>query len=195
MNFIIATNNQKKKKEISEILSQMNIEAKSLKEAGIEIEIEETGTTFEENALIKAKAICELTGIPSVADDSGLCVDALNGEPGVYSARYGGEKYKSDTEKYLLLLKNMEKFDNRKARFVCCVACAFPDGRNFIVRGECEGEILYNPSGSNGFGYDPVFFLKEYNKTMAELDPELKNKISHRATALEKFNEELKKYI
>lgn len=195
MEFIIATNNQKKLKELSAILSKLNIKAKSLKEAGINVEIEETGRTFEENAIIKAREICKISGRPTVSDDSGLCVEALNNEPGVYSARYGGEKCKNDIDRYMLLLMNMENIENRKAKFVSCVACVFPDGRSFTVKGECEGEILYSPKGENGFGYDPVFYIKEYNMTLAELDSEIKNTISHRAKALLKFSEELQKYL
>ncbi len=194
-NFVIATNNQKKLKELSAILETLSISAKSMKEAGINTEIEENGTTFEENALIKARTVCKLSGCPAVADDSGLCVEALNGEPGIYSARYGGERYKSDIDKYELLLYNMKNMENRKAFFVSAVACVFPDGREFTVRGTVDGEILNAPQGDNGFGYDPVFYIAEYNKTMAELDSEIKNKISHRANALKLFAKELEKYI
>ncbi|MBE6903341.1 MAG: XTP/dITP diphosphatase [Ruminococcaceae bacterium] len=194
-NFVIATNNQKKLKELSAILDEFNINAKSMKEAGINTEIEEDGLTFEENALIKARTVCKLSGCPAVADDSGLCVEALNGEPGIYSARYGGDKCQNDIDRYELLIYNMKNMENRKAYFVSAVACVFPDGREFTVRGTVDGEILCAPQGENGFGYDPIFYIEQYKKTMAEIEPEIKNKISHRANALKLFVKELEKYI
>ena len=196
MKFIIATNNEKKKKELSAILENINIDAISLSQAGITAKIEETGATFEENALLKAREICKIANMPTIADDSGLMVEDLNGEPGVFSARYGGEKCKNDADRYNFLLKNMENIkDNRKAKFVCCIACVFEDGKAFTVMGECEGEILFEPRGQKGFGYDPVFYLKQYDKTMAEIDSDIKNKISHRAKALLLFKEKIKKYL
>jgi len=191
MRFILASNNRKKLDELREILSGFGAEVVSQREAGLDIEAEETGTTFEENALIKAHAACNALKEPSIADDSGLVVEALDGAPGVYSARYGG--CNSDPERMALLLKNMDGKENRKAKFVSCVACVFPNGDVLTARGECEGEIALEPRGNGGFGYDPVFLLPS-GKTMAELDPAEKNAVSHRGSALKKFELELRKY-
>lgn len=195
MKFIIATNNKKKLKELSAILSDFNIEAVSLSEAGIESDVEETGTTFEENARLKAEAAMKISGLPAVADDSGLMVDALGGEPGIYSARYGGDLCKNDTERYEYLLENMEGKANRSARFVSAICCIFPDGREIITRGEIEGEILEAPRGEGGFGYDPVFFVPEENLSMAEITAERKNEISHRARSLAQLRDKLKEVL
>ncbi len=195
MKFIIATNNKKKLKELAAILSDFNIEALSLAEAGIESDVEETGTTFEENARLKAEAAMKISGLPAVADDSGLQVDALGGEPGIYSARYGGDLCKNDTERYEYLLKNMEGKDVRSARFVSTICCMFPDGREIITRGEIEGEILKAPRGEGGFGYDPVFFVPEENLSMAEITAERKNEISHRARSLSILRDKLKEIL
>lgn len=195
MKFIIATNNKKKLKELSAILSDFNIEAVSLAEAGIESDVEETGLTFEENARLKAEAAMKISGLPAVADDSGLMVDALGGEPGIYSARYGGELCTSDTERYEYLLKNMEGKENRRARFVSSICCIFPDGREIATRGEIEGEILTSPRGEGGFGYDPVFYVPEENLSMAEITAERKNEISHRACSLASLRDKLKEIL
>lgn len=195
MTFIIATNNEKKLVELSRILNPLGIRALSAKEAGVSLEeVEETGKTFEENARLKAQAALQKTGMPAVADDSGLMVDALNGEPGVYSARYGGEGA-SDAQKNEKLLKNMENVpqEKRTARFVSAVCCLFPDGREIMVRGECEGSIAYAPKGEGGFGYDPVFLVGE--RSYAELTPKEKDAVSHRGRALRKLSEELKKVL
>jgi len=193
MKFVLASNNPKKLKEMREILSELGIEVISQGEAGVNIEVEETGRTFEENALLKAAAVMEATGLPAVADDSGLMVDALGGAPGIYSARYGGDECRTDAERIEYLLRNMGDTDERGASFVSTIACVFPDGRRIITRGECTGLILREPRGSGGFGYDPVFYLPEYNMTMAEMSPEQKNKISHRAKALNNLKKELGK--
>lgn len=193
MKFVLASNNPKKLKEMREILSELGLEVISQSEAGVNIEVEETGSTFEENALLKATVVMEATGLPSIADDSGLMVDALGGAPGIYSARYGGDECNSDTERIEFLLRNMEDTENRSARFVSTIACVFPDGRRLITRGECVGLILKQPQGSGGFGYDPVFYLPEFKMTMAEMTAEEKNKISHRAKALHELKTELKK--
>lgn len=190
MELLIASNNKKKLKELKEILSDY-FDVYSLSEKGIDSNPEETGTTFEENAEIKAVSAMKASGIPALADDSGLCVEALNGQPGVYSSRYAGEDG-NDLRNNKLLLKNMEGKENRKAKFVSSIVLVYPDGRKISANGECYGEILKNPRGENGFGYDPLFYLPEYDKTMAEIDAELKNKISHRANAIQKFLEELK---
>ena len=191
MKIIAATKNKNKLREFSEILK--GFEIISQEEAGIDIDVEETGSTFEENSYLKAKAIFEAAGIPAIADDSGLCVDALDGAPGIYSARYGGEGL-DDKGRTALLLKNMENVpdDKRSARFVCVITLVGNDGV-ITARGECEGKIDYSPKGENGFGYDPVFFVEQYKKTTAEISPEEKNAISHRGKALEIFAEKLNK--
>lgn len=190
---IFATGNQNKMKEIREIMSNIGDRIFSLKEVGIEADIEENGTTFEENAIIKAKAICELTGQVVLADDSGLEVDYMDKAPGVYSARYLGE----DTPysiKNQTIIKNLEhaEGEERSARFVCVIAAAFPDGRVITARGVIEGLIAYEEKGANGFGYDPIFYVPEYNMTTAQMDSEQKNSISHRGNALRLMKEKLK---
>lgn len=194
MRYIIASNNKNKLSELKAILSQTGAQVVSQSEAGLCLEAEETGKTFEENAMIKAVAACEALGEPAIADDSGLEVDALGGEPGIYSARYGGDGCRSDSERTAYLLRRMEGASNRAARFVSCIACVFPNGDSLIARGECEGEITLEPRGENGFGYDPVFFIPELGKTMAELPAEQKNSISHRACALRNFEKKLRNY-
>lgn len=193
---ILASNNQGKIKEVKQICSDMNVEIISIKEAGIDIDIEENGTTFEENALIKAKAIMQLTGEITIADDSGLEIDYLGGEPGVYSARYMGHDTSYDIKNQAIIdrLEGVEE-KNRTARFVCVMAAAFPDGRHVTTRGTMEGIIGYEIKGSNGFGYDPILYLPQYQKTSAELSQEEKNKISHRGKALEKLKVQLANYI
>lgn len=187
---IFATGNEGKMKEIREILGDLNWEILSLKDAGVDVEIKEDGTTFEENAIIKAKTVMEATGCLTLADDSGLEIDYLNKEPGVYSARYMGE----DTSyriKNQILLDRLHGVPAviRTARFVCVVAAAFPDGRIETRRGVIEGRIADRPAGENGFGYDPIFYLPERGMTTAELSPEEKNEISHRGRALRQIKE------
>lgn len=191
MKFLLASNNEKKLRELRAILAQLGHEAVSLRQAGIVSDPEETGESFEENALIKARCACALSGLPAVADDSGLAVDALDGAPGVRSARYCPG---SDADRVAFLLKNMETVPDgkRAARFVSCVACVFPGGKEFVVRGQCEGTILRVPRGEGGFGYDPVFYCPEEGVSFAELSPERKNAISHRGRALFAFAERLK---
>ena len=188
--FVIATNNQKKLREIDAILRQIGASAVTMGEAGINTDPEETGLSFEENAFIKANAACAASGKPAIADDSGLEVDALDKAPGIYSARYCEG---TDSDRVNFLLRNMQGKSDRTARFVSAVCCVFPSGERITVRGECEGEIIDAPRGENGFGYDPVFYVAEYKQTFAEISPEIKNKISHRAHALEKLAIELKK--
>ena len=156
MKAVLASHNKKKMAEMRAILSELGVEILSQADVGVDIEPEETGTTFEENARIKAEAIMQATGLPAIADDSGLVVDALNGEPGVYSARYGGEGL-DDTGRWQLLLKNMEGKENRACRFVSVICCAFPDGSQLMTRGECHGVVAEGPRGEGGLGYDPVF--------------------------------------
>ena len=182
---VFATTNDGKVKEIKEILKDFPIEVVSMKEMNISIDIEEDGTTFEENSLIKARAISKLTGLPALADDSGLEVDYLNGEPGIYSARYLGRDTDYDYKNNYIINKLSDaKEGERSARFVCVISLVLPDGREFVERGVVEGLIGYEQKGENGFGYDPIFYLPEYGKTSAELSPEEKNKISHRGKAL-----------
>ncbi|MBQ4531609.1 MAG: XTP/dITP diphosphatase [Lachnospiraceae bacterium] len=190
---IFATGNAGKMKEIKSIFSDFDGEIVSMKEAGIDCEIEENGTSFEENALIKAKAIHKITGDIVLADDSGLEVDFLNKEPGIYSARYMGEDtpYSVKNENIIKRLEGVP-VEKRTARFVCVIAAVLPDGSTKVVRKTIEGYIGYEEKGENGFGYDPIFMVPEYNKTTAELTMEEKNKISHRGKALQTMKEELK---
>lgn len=194
MRFVLASNNKKKLTELREILSDIGAEILSQREAGLELEVEETGTTFEENSKLKALAACDLLNLPAIADDSGLCVDALGGAPGVYSARYGGDACENDTQRYEYLLKNLEGAADRTARFVSVITCVFPNGDTITSRGECEGQILTEPKGAGGFGYDPVFLPDGCLKTMAEQTADEKNAISHRGKALREFKIKLREY-
>ena len=185
---IFATGNQGKMKEIREILGDLDIELLSLKDAGIHADIVEDGKTFEENAQIKARTICNPTGEIVLADDSGLEIDYLNKEPGIYSARYMGE----DTSYHIKNANLIERLEGvpdekRTARFVCAIAAAFPDGSTQVVRGTMEGIIGHEIAGENGFGYDPIFFLPEHGCTSAQLAPEKKNELSHRGEGLRKM--------
>lgn len=182
---IFATSNQGKMDEIRMIMQDCKIPIVSLKEAGIQADIVEDGKTFEENALIKARTIMEMTGCLTLADDSGLEVDYINKEPGVYSARYMGEDtpYSIKNQSIIDRLKDAEG-DERSARFVCAIAACFPDGRTFTTYGTIEGVIGYEERGEHGFGYDPIMYVPEYGKTTGEMLPELKNEISHRGKAL-----------
>jgi XTP/dITP diphosphohydrolase len=182
---IFATTNQGKVREIKAILGDIGEDILSLKEAGITADIVEDGTTFEENAIIKAKAIMELTGQIVLADDSGLEVDAMNKEPGIYSARFMGEDTPYE-EKNRAIIERLEgvEGDARSARFVCVIAAAFPDGEVITTRGTIEGVIAKEPAGTNGFGYDPIVYVPEYGMTTGQMEPEQKNAISHRGKAL-----------
>lgn len=182
MKIAIATNNPSKLREIRAILGGFFDEALSLSDLGIDIDIEETGTTLTENALIKARTIRDLTGLPALADDSGLMVDALGGAPGVYSARYAGEEH-DDKKNNALLLKNLEG-KPRDAKFCSVIALCYPDGRELTAEGSAPGVILEEERGTGGFGYDPLFFSPELGKTFAEATPEQKNSVSHRSRAL-----------
>lgn len=196
MRIIFATGNQGKVREIKQIMNDMDAEIISMKEAGIDIDIEENGTTFEENALIKARTIAKEANTLVLADDSGLEIDYLDKAPGVLSARYMGEDtpYSVKNQHILDLLKEVQG-EARSARFVCSIAAVFPDGREFTTYATIEGEIAQNSAGENGFGYDPIFFVPEFGKTTAELSPEEKNKISHRGKALSMMKEILKNEI
>jgi len=193
MKFVLASHNRGKLKEMQEILGELGVEVVLQSDVGLDLEPEENGTTFSENAAIKARAIMEASGLPAIADDSGLCVDALDGAPGIYSARYGG--LDSDVARYQLLLNNLRGATNRAAHFHTAIVCAFPDGDVLQAEGDCHGTIAFAPRGEGGFGYDPVFYVPELRKTFAQLTAEEKNAISHRGNALRAFAVELKKYL
>ena len=194
MKFVLATHNPGKLKEMGAILARFGVEVVSPRDLGITVDVEETGTTFAENAMLKAKAICAAAKLPAIADDSGLCVDALNGGPGVYSARYGGEGL-DDKGRYMLLLNSMRGQPTRAAHFACAIACAFPNGDELTAEGRCDGTIAFAPMGEGGFGYDPVFFYPPLAKTFGQLTAEEKSAISHRGRALAAFVEKLETYL
>lgn len=194
MRFILATHNPGKLREMSDILSHLGVEVVSPADAGVAVEVEETGATFAENAMLKARAICAASGLPAIADDSGLCVDALNGGPGVYSARYGGEGL-DDRGRYMLLLSSMRGQTTRAAHFTCAIACAFPDGKTLTAEGRCDGAIAFAPLGEEGFGYDPVFLVPEKGRTFGQMTAEEKSAISHRGRALRDFSAKLETYL
>ncbi len=194
MKMVLASQNPHKRVEMGHILAQFGVELVLQSDLGLHIDVEETGQTFEENSLLKAKAVMEAAGLPAIADDSGLCVDALNGAPGVYSARYGGPEL-DDAGRYRLLLENLRGTMDRRGKFVSVITACFPNGDVLTARGECPGTIAYAPQGTNGFGYDPIFFLPEQRKTFAQLTEEEKNAVSHRGRALQKFKEELESYL
>ena len=194
MKLVLASKNAHKLVEMRDILSQLGVEVVLESEVGVDVDVEETGATFEENAYLKAHAVMEASGLPAIADDSGLCVDALNGAPGVYSARYGGPEL-DDAGRYKLLLENMRGQLDRRCKFVSAICCCFPNGDRVEARGECAGTLAYAPKGADGFGYDPIFFVPGLKKTFAELSPEEKNAISHRGNALKAFREKLEEYL
>ena len=194
MKVVLASKNKHKLEEISQITRKFHMELVLQSELGVDIEVEETGTTFEENSYLKAEAVMKATGLPALADDSGIAVDALNGEPGIYSARYGFDDTLDDWGRLQLLLKNTEQVPEgqRQAQFVCVITLVTPEGQTIQARGEVHGELLREPRGEHGFGYDPIFYYPPLGMTTAELPPEEKNRISHRAKALEVFYEKLK---
>ena len=192
--FVLATHNANKLREMSAILSKFGVQVVSPADLGITVDVEETGETFAENAMLKAKAICAAAGLPAIADDSGLCVDALNGGPGVYSARYGGEGL-DDRGRCMLLLNGLRGQTTRAAHFSCAVACAFPNGDTLTAEGRCDGAIAFAPLGDGGFGYDPVFLVPGKGKTFGQLSAEEKSAISHRGKALAAFAEKLRAYL
>ena len=194
MRFVLATHNPGKLREMGEILKDFGIEVVSPRDLGITVDVEEPGTTFAENAMLKAKAICKEANLPAIADDSGLCVDALGGAPGVYSARYGGEGL-DDKGRYMLLLSSLRGAPTRAAHFACAVACAFPNGDTLTADGRCDGSIAYAPLGEGGFGYDPVFLLPGTGKTFGQLTQEEKSAVSHRGRALKDFAGKLEAYL
>lgn len=195
MDFLIATHNKKKRDELERILSPLGVRVLTAEQAGIDLtDVEETGVTFEENAALKARSAAKESGMPSIGDDSGLSVDALGGEPGVYSARYSGV-HGDDKANIKKLLENMKDIPKgeRGAKFVCSVCCTFPDGREIILRGECRGEIAFAPEGDGGFGYDPVFLYE--GKSFGKLTAEEKDAVSHRGKAMRSLAVELEKII
>ena len=194
MKVVLASKNKHKLVEISKITEKFGFELVLQSDLGVDIEVEETGTTFEENSFIKAEAVMKATGLPALADDSGIAVDALNGEPGVYSARYGFDDTLDDWGRLELLLKNTEHVPDgqRQAQFVCVITMVTPDGKTIQARGEIHGELLREARGENGFGYDPIFYYPPFDKSTAEMDPEEKNAVSHRGNALRVFYDKLK---
>lgn len=195
MDFILATNNMKKLAEMQRILSPLGINVVTAKMLGITLEdVEENGETFEDNAKLKAHAACRETGMPAIADDSGLCVDYLDGAPGVYSARFAGE-HGNDEKNNDLLLSKLDGVpeEERTAYYVCAICCCFPDGREIVVRGECHGKIAFKRDGSEGFGYDPLFIVD--GRTFGRYTAQEKDKISHRGKALRLLTEELEKIV
>ena len=194
MKFVLATQNPKKKEELVAILGELGVEIVTEEELGIHVDVEETGETFGQNAALKAKAVMEATGLPAIRDDSGFCVDALNGAPGIYSARYGGGEL-DDAGRCRLLLDSLRGKTDRRAHFETDVVAAFPNGDWIAARGTCNGTIAFAPMGSNGFGYDPVFFITDLRKTFAQMTAEEKAAISHRGNALRSFKKKLVKYL
>lgn len=194
MKVVLASKNKHKLEEISKITEKFDIELVLESELGVDIDVEETGKTFEENSFLKANAVMKATGLPALADDSGIAVDALNGEPGIYSARYGFDDTLDDWGRLQLLLKNTEHVPDgqRQAQFVCVITLVMPSGEVIQARGEVHGELLRAPAGEGGFGYDPIFYYPPYGKSLAEVSAEEKNRVSHRANALKVFYEKLK---
>ena len=194
MKVVLASKNPHKLVEISKITEQFDIQLVLQSELGVDIDVEETGTTFEENSFLKAQAVMQATGLPALADDSGIAVDALNGEPGIYSARYGFDPTLDDWGRLQLLLKNTEHVPDgqRQAQFVCVITLVTPQGQIIQARGEVHGELLRAPAGENGFGYDPIFYYPPFSKTLAQAAPEEKNRVSHRANALKVLYQKLK---
>lgn len=194
MKFVLASQNKHKLAEMQAILSAHGVEVALQGDIGLHVDVEETGSTFAENAMLKARAVMKASGLPAIADDSGVCVDALNGAPGVYSARYGGPGL-DDVGRYRLLLENLRGASSRAAHFTSAIACVFPNGDTIEAEGICPGSIAYAPQGDGGFGYDPVFYLPQLRKTYAQLMPEEKAAVSHRGKALEVFDGRLREYL
>ena len=194
MKVVLASKNPHKLVEISKITEKFGFELVLQSELGVDIDVEETGTTFEENSFLKAEAVMKATGLPALADDSGIAVDALNGEPGIYSARYGFDEGLDDWGRMMLLLKNTEQVPDgqRQAQFVCVITMVTPGGQVIQARGEIHGELTREPRGENGFGYDPIFYYPPFGRTTAEASPEEKNAVSHRGNALRVFYDKLK---
>ena len=197
MKVVLASQNKHKLAEIQAILSRFDMELVLQSELGLHIDVEETGASFEENSMLKARAVVEATGLPAIADDSGLCVDVLGGEPGIYSARYGAPECVTDRDRLNHLLENLRgvRSEERTARFVCVITLLRPDGSSLVARGSCEGLITFEPRGEDGFGYDPVFYVPAMGCTFAQMGAERKNAISHRANALMRLERMLEEEI
>ena len=197
MKVILASQNAHKLAEIRAIVEKYGIELVLQSELDLHIDVDETGSSFEENSELKARSVMEATGLPALADDSGLCVDVLGGEPGVYSARYGAPDCITDRDRLNYLLQNMRgvRSEERTARFVCVITLVWPDGRKLVARGTCEGYITFEPRGEDGFGYDPVFYVPSRGCTFAQMGSAQKNQISHRANALRRLSELLEETI
>ena len=194
MKVVLASKNKHKLEEISKITEKFGFELILQSQLGVDIDVEATGSTFEENSFLKAEAVMKATGLPALADDSGIAVDALGGEPGIYSARYGFDESLDDWGRLELLLKNTEHVPDgqRQAQFVCVITMVTPEGKTIQARGEIHGELLRAPRGEHGFGYDPIFYYPPLGMSTAEMDPEQKNQVSHRGNALKLLNEKLK---
>ena len=194
MKVVLASKNKHKLEEISQITQKFDMELVLQSELGLDIDVEETGTTFEENSFLKAQAVMKATGLPALADDSGIAVDALNGEPGIYSARYGFDPTLDDWGRLQLLLKNTAHVPDgqRQAQFVCVITLVTPEGKTIQARGEVHGELLRSPVGENGFGYDPIFYYPPLGMSTAQMSAEEKNRVSHRGAALKAFYQKLK---
>ena len=194
MKVVLASKNPHKLVEIRQITDKFGFDLVLQSELGVDVDVEETGGTFEENSFLKAEAVMKATGLPAIADDSGIAVDALNGEPGIYSARYGFDESLDDYGRMMLLLKNTEQVPDgqRQAKFVCVITFVTPDGKTIQARGEIHGELTREPRGENGFGYDPIFYYPPLGMTTAELPGEVKNQVSHRGNALNLFYQKLK---
>ncbi len=197
MKVILASQNKHKLAEIQAILAQYDMELVLQSELGLQIDVDETGESFEENSELKARAVMEATGLPAIADDSGLCVDVLGGAPGIYSARYGAPDCVTDRDRLNHLLRNLRgiRAEERTARFVCVITLLYPDGRKLTARGSCEGLITFEPRGEDGFGYDPVFFVPSHGCTFAQMGAAEKNRISHRARALTRLEQMLEEQV
>ena len=197
MKVVLASQNKHKLAEIQAILSRFDMELVLQSELGLHIDVEETGASFEENSMLKARAVVEATGLPAIADDSGLCVDVLGGGPGIYSARYGAPECVTDRDRLNHLLDNLRgvRSEERTARFVCVITLLRPDGSSLVARGSCEGLITFEPRGEDGFGYDPVFYVPAMGCTFAQMGAERKNAISHRANALMRLERMLEEEI
>ena len=194
MKVVLASKNKHKLEEISQITEKFGMELVMESDLGVDIDVEESGSTFEENSFLKAEAVMKATGLPALADDSGIAVDALNGAPGIYSARYGFDESLDDWGRLQLLLKNTEQVpdERRQAKFVCVITLVTPQKEIIQARGEVHGMLLRAPAGQGGFGYDPIFYYPPLGKSLAELTPEEKNQVSHRANALQVFYQKLK---
>jgi XTP/dITP diphosphohydrolase len=197
MKVVLASQNRHKLSEIQAIVAKYDIELVLQSELGLHLDVDETGTSFEENSELKARSVMEASGLPALADDSGLCVDVLGCEPGIRSARYGAPDCVTDRDRLNHLLQNMRgvRSEERTARFVCVITLLWPDGRKLVAKGTCEGYITFEPRGEDGFGYDPVFYVPSHGCTFAQMGSAQKNEISHRANALKRLSQLLEETL